>query len=74
MTVAIGIRGDFTALHLRELARGARCLDQTRRLLALAEIYDGRSRSEAARLGGVRLAVLSILARMTSSFCWEVER
>ena len=58
MAAAIGLRGDFTALRLRELAKGSRCPDQTRRLLALAEIYDGRSRSEAARLGGVRLQTL----------------
>ena len=58
MAVAIGLRGDFTASRLRELAKGSRSPDQIRRLLALAEIYDGRSRSEAARLGGVRLQTL----------------
>jgi hypothetical protein len=35
------------------LARRSRDPDQTRRLLALAEIYDGGSRPNAARIGGV---------------------
>ena len=55
MGALVRLRGDFTASRLRELAKGSGCSDQTRRLLALAEIYDGRSRSEAARLGGVGL-------------------
>lgn len=58
MAAAVQLRGDFSAPALRELAKGSRCPDQTRRLLALAEIYDGRSRSEAARLGGVGLQTL----------------
>jgi putative transposase len=58
MAAAVRLRGDFSASRLRELAKGSRCPDQTRRLLALAEIYDGRSRSEAARLGGVGLQTL----------------
>lgn len=58
MAAAVRVREDFTAQQLRELARGSRCADQTRRLLALAEIYDGRSRTEAARIGGVGLQTL----------------
>lgn len=58
MAAAVRLRGDFTASGLRELAKSSRCPDQTRRLLALAEIYDGRSRREAARLGGVQLQTL----------------
>ena len=38
-------------MALRRLARQTRDADQARRLLALASIYDGGSRSEAARLG-----------------------
>jgi transposase len=55
MGVAVRLRGDFTASQLRGLAKTSRNADQIRRLLALAEIYDGRSRSAAARLGGVGL-------------------
>lgn len=58
MAAAVQLREDFTAQALRELAKGSRCADQTRRLLALAEIYDGRSRTEAARVGGVGLQTL----------------
>jgi hypothetical protein len=52
---AIGLRDDFDGSALRRLARGSKDGPQARRLLALAEIYDGGSRSDAARLGGVTL-------------------
>jgi transposase len=58
MAAAIGLRGDYGARQLRELAKGSRDADQTRRLLALAEIYDGGSRSHAAKVGGVGLQTL----------------
>lgn len=51
----VRLREDFTAADVRRLAKRSHCSDQTRRLLALAEIYDGRSRSDAARVGGVGL-------------------
>jgi transposase len=38
--------------------RRSRDPDQTRRLLALAEIYDGRSRSDAAQIGGVGVQIV----------------
>ena len=53
--VAIALRKDFDATAVRRLARGSRDSGQARRLLALAEIYDGGSRSDAARVGGVTL-------------------
>ena len=55
MSAAIPLRDDFDGPSLRVLAKGARDPVQVRRLLALAEIYDGGSRSEAARLSGVGL-------------------
>lgn len=55
MGSAVRLREDFKAAQLRDLAKAGKCADQTRRLLALAEIYDGRSRTAAARLGGVGL-------------------
>jgi transposase len=53
--VAIALRKDFDATKLRRLARGTKDSGQARRLLALAEIYEGGSRSDAARVGGVTL-------------------
>ncbi len=50
---ALALREDFTGSDLKRLARSSRDADQTRRLLALAVIYDGGSRGEAAQLGGV---------------------
>jgi transposase len=55
MAAAIGLRGDYDAGRVRELAKGSRDANQTRRLLALATIYDGGTRTEAAAIGGVGL-------------------
>jgi hypothetical protein len=41
MAAPIPLRPDFNATLLRNLTRGSRDPDQIRRLLALAEIYDG---------------------------------
>jgi transposase len=40
------------------LAKASKDAAQSRRLVALAEIYDGGARSDAARLGGVGLQVI----------------
>jgi hypothetical protein len=58
MAAAIELRADFGADDLRRLARVSRNARQTRRLLALAVIYDGGSRTEAARGGGVTLQIV----------------
>jgi len=55
MSAPIALRGDYDAPTLRGLARRSRCADQARRLLALAEIYDGGSRGDAARIGDTGL-------------------
>lgn len=54
----IELRADFGADDLRRLAKGSRDARQTRRLLALAVIYDAGSRSDAARIGGVGLQIV----------------
>jgi len=53
MGTAIGLCEDFDATSLRASAKKGRDANQIRRLLALAEIYDGGSRGDAARIGGV---------------------
>jgi transposase len=58
MATPIPLRDDFRASQLRSLARKTRDANQSRRLLALAEIYDGGSRSDAARIGGVTLQIV----------------
>ena len=50
---AISLRDDYDAAELRALARRSRDVRQARRLLALAAVYDGMSRAEAARIGGM---------------------
>jgi transposase len=58
MMVPIPLRGDFEAAQLRGLAKTTKDGPQTRRLLALAAIYDGARRTEAAKIGGVGLQII----------------
>jgi hypothetical protein len=53
--MAIPLRDDFDAPGLRAAARKSEDSGQARRLLALAAVYDGAMRTEAARIGGVTL-------------------
>ena len=55
MSVPIALRGDFNAAQPRGLARKTKDGPQARRLLAVAAIYDGATRTEAAKIGGVGL-------------------
>jgi transposase len=55
MAAPIQLRSDFDAARLRDLAKRSRDPDQTRRLLALAVLYEGGSRTDAARIGAVGL-------------------
>jgi transposase len=47
------LRGDFKASQLRGLARKTKDGPEARRLLAVAATYDGATRTEAAKIGGV---------------------
>ena len=58
MTAAIALRVDFKAAQLRSIARKTKDGPQARRLLALAAIYDGATRTEAAKIGGVGLQII----------------
>ncbi len=55
MGAAVGVRADYEAGQLRGLAKRSVDASQTRRLLALAAIYEGGSRTAAAKIGGVGL-------------------
>ena len=54
----VPLRTDFDAAALRALARQTKDGPQARRLLALAVIYDGATRTEAARIGGVTVQIV----------------
>jgi transposase len=56
--MAVSLRGDFDASGLRGLAKKTKDGPQVRRLLALAAIYDGATRTEAAKIGGVNLQII----------------
>jgi len=58
MAAPVALRRDFTGSQLRMGARQTKDAAFTRRLLALAEIYDGGSRSNAGRIGGVGLQMI----------------
>ncbi len=50
---AIKLRVDYDAARTRQLAARAKDPGQVRRLPALAAVYEGRSRAEAAELAGM---------------------
>ena len=54
----IPLRDDFDAAELRGEAKKSKDGGQARRLLALAAIYDGSTRREAAKIGGVTLQIV----------------
>jgi transposase len=58
MSVPIPLRLDFDAARVRGLAKKTKDGPQARRLLALAAIYDGATRTEAAEIGGVGLQII----------------
>jgi len=53
MPAAVDLRTDFSAAQLRRLASKGKDANQSRRLLSLAAVLDGKSRAEAATVGGM---------------------
>ncbi|MFS0851312.1 hypothetical protein AB3M93_17875 [Novosphingobium panipatense] len=58
MGPAIGFGNDRDEAARWRLVRWSRSAPQIRRLLALAQIYDGGNRSDAGRIGGVTLQIV----------------
>src|SRR4051794_410503 len=58
MRPGIALRPDYDAAQLWAFAKATRDAGQSRRLLALAEIDDGGSRTKAAQVGGVGLQTI----------------
>ena len=54
----IPLRADFNAGLVRAAAKRSKDGPQAQRLLALAAIYDGATRTEAAKIGGVTLQII----------------
>jgi transposase len=54
----IPLRADFDAQIVRAGAKRSKDGGQARRLLALAAIYEGATRTEAAKIGGVTLQIV----------------
>src|SRR5450631_1483736 len=53
----IPLRADFNAQAVRAAAKRSKDGPQARRLLALAAIYEGATRTQAAKIGGVTLQI-----------------
>ena len=53
MASSVQLRDDYDAGGLRDFAKRSRDRRQIRRLLALAAVYDGMSRADAAKVGGM---------------------
>ena len=58
MSIPIPLRRDFSASQLRGMAKKTKDGPQARRLLTFAAIYDGATRTEAAKIGGVGLQII----------------
>src|SRR5246127_5924398 len=56
--MSIPLRADFDAQMVRAAAKRSKDGAQARRLLALAAIYEGATRTEAAKIGGVTLQIV----------------
>src|SRR3954470_6522029 len=54
----VPLRADFDAVVVRALAKKSKDGAQARRLLAVAAIYAGASRTEAAKIAGVTLQII----------------
>jgi transposase len=50
---AISVRTDYSIDEIRDFARKSKNVAQARRLLAIAAVREGASRTEAARIGGM---------------------
>jgi transposase len=55
---ALRLRGNYDAKQLRALSKSCSDAKQVRRMLAIAAIYDGKSRQEAAEIGGMDRQIL----------------
>ena len=53
MPLAVKLREDYSAEELRALARRAKDVNQSRRLLSLAAVRDGMDRGSSAKIGGM---------------------
>ena len=53
MPAPVRLRTDFSSSALRRLASKGKDANQSRRLLSLAAVLDGKSRAEAATVGGM---------------------
>ena len=54
----IALRADYDAQTTRAAAKRSKDGPQARRLLALATIYDGATRTAAAEIGGVTVQII----------------
>ena len=58
MPSPVKLRTDYSPAQLRTLAKSAKTNSQGRRLLSLAAVLDGMSRTDAARIGGTERQTL----------------
>ena len=54
----VPLRMDFDEAQLRAVARHTKHAGRARRLLALAAVYEGATRTDAAKIGGVTLQIV----------------
>ena len=69
MSAKIPLRTDYDAVQARALARKATDPNQVRRLLAIAAVYDGMNRRDAAAVGGMDRQSVNPGAKRVNSPC-----
>jgi hypothetical protein len=52
MPAAVKLREDYSAAEFRQPAKRSKDANQSRRLLSLAAVREGKDRAEAAKMGG----------------------
>jgi hypothetical protein len=67
MGQAIGVRTDFMAGEVRRFGKRAKDAAQARRLPAIAAVFEGASRKDAARVGGMNRQTLRWVIRFLST-------
>jgi len=78
MPGAVRLRDDYSAEELRALAKRSRDANQSRRLLSLAAIRDGKDRGEAAKIGAMDRQTLrdwfTASTGRDPTACWTIGR
>ena len=67
MPAAVKLREDYSAAELRQRAKRSKDANQSRRLLSLAAVCEGKDRAEAAKMGGAQPGGVALRAGVSGT-------